>query len=99
MGHQKSLRLRVCTTDEFPVLLVLSKENGSVDIVDVVKGSCDLQSILGRLMTTLDTCHDQLRLEAAEEVRVFQTVFSSFLNFPFSVYQCKTLSAKFYAKS
>lgn len=68
MGHQRSLRLRVFTKEEFPILLVLSKVQGTVEIVDVIRSNCDLESILCQLITTLEVCHDQLRLEAAEDV-------------------------------
>lgn len=67
LGHEYSLPIRGCTNDEFPLLIILGKMTGGVELINLIKGPYLLEEVMHQLMNALDGCQAQKALEAAQD--------------------------------
>ena len=54
-------------SDTFPLLLIISRSRGSLELIDVIEGKCTPDEVVSNLMQSNDSFEQQRQRDAGEE--------------------------------
>lgn len=68
-GSLAANQIRCFKTDNMPLLLIISRNRSTNEVVDVLAGNKTLDELVPQLMHCVEVFQQQQRLDIAEEVR------------------------------
>lgn len=69
LGHQNAQRISIMEKDAFPLLLVLSRARGSIELINIIEGKSTPSEVLLNLIQAHESFEQQRQRDAEEEIQ------------------------------